>query len=293
MKGRVTLVTLNYKELSNTLHVIELAKTIGAIEHIVVIDNHSEDGSIEKLLELNAPPYCTILESKANEGYTKGFNQAIRYALDNYKSDYIFVANADIIFDSETVEKLVMQMDSNPEYGLLSPRMLGFYRNEENAAWKYPTFNRILKYCFLSWRKKNGLNLSYEIEKESGNIVPVDVVRSSFNFFRREALEKCGGYDENIFLFNCENMISRQLNKYGYKVGLLADCYYIHNHKPGNVNVLFRMKYCLKENLYYAQKCLSINELQKIMYSVCAVVGYNEMKVVLMLSKLKRKLKER
>lgn len=37
MAGRVTLVTLNYKELTNVLHVINTARAIKCIEHIVVM----------------------------------------------------------------------------------------------------------------------------------------------------------------------------------------------------------------------------------------------------------------
>ena len=287
MAGRLTLVTLNYKELSNVLHVVDMARKIKSINHIVVIDNHSCDGSIEKLKKINKPPYCTVLESKENGGYTKGFNQAIRYALEKFESDYILVANADVLFDADTIEKLINAMDDNSDYGLISPRMLDFYRKEECAAWKYPTFDRLLKYCFWSWRKKNDLNIGYELSEKEKGILEVDVVRSSFNFFRRNAIDKCKGYDENIFLFNCENLISKKMNRYGYKVGLLLDSFYVHNHKPGNVNVLFRMRCCLKENLYYAKMCLSINKFQSFVYYVCAIIGFSEMKVVLTLSKWK------
>ena len=288
MAGRVTLVTFNYKELTNVLHVINTARAIKCIEHIVVIDNHSCDGSIEKLKELNELPYCTVLESKENGGYTKGFNQAIKYALNEFESDYVLVVNADVLFDANTIEKCIIAMDNNSDYGLISPRMLNFYKREECAAWHYPTFDRLLKYCFLSWRKKNELNIGYTLsEHEEKDVLEVDVVRSSFNFFKRDAIEKCGGYDENIFLFNCENLISKKLNEFGYKVGLLLNSHYVHNHKPGNVNVLFRMRCCLKENLYYAKKCLAINRLQDMLYRICAVIGFCEMKAVLMLLKWK------
>lgn len=292
MDRRITLVTLNYKEIENTAALIRAAGKSKLIAHIVAIDNDSNDGSYERMLEFSNPPFCTVLKSKNNGGYTKGFNQVIQYALENFNTEFIMIANADVIFDDVVLEKMMHSMDAQEDLGLVSPRMLGYDRKEEQCAWKYPTKKGLMCYNSYFWRRKHNINETYSIDN-SDDVMVVDAVRSSLHFFRKCALEKCGGYDENIFLFNCENLISKELEQMGYKVGIITDAFYVHNHKPGTVNVMFRMKACLKDNLYFARKHLKVTREWIVIYKIFSMYGLTEMQLIMRLSAISKKVMKR
>lgn len=71
---------------------------------IVVVDNGSADGSLERLRESCAD--CTVLDAGGNLGFSGGNNVGIRYALD-HGAEYVLLLNNDAAAERGAVEALL------------------------------------------------------------------------------------------------------------------------------------------------------------------------------------------
>jgi len=75
---------------------------------VIVVDNGSQDGSVEMIRKKF--PEVHLIINEQNLGYVKGNNQGIKFALEKFNPDYIVLANSDIEFIQK---KLVERPGSN------------------------------------------------------------------------------------------------------------------------------------------------------------------------------------
>ena len=75
----VGIVLVNYRGAEDTIECID---SLNEMEYqnffIVVVDNHSEDGSLERLYEKKREKDFAVIERKGNRGFAAGNNAGIR-----------------------------------------------------------------------------------------------------------------------------------------------------------------------------------------------------------------------
>ena len=89
---------------------------------LLVVDNHSEDGMVEKMKnELNnfSFPY-KLIENHTNLGFAPGHNQAYQ----NTDGEYFLLLNQDMYLEPDCLEKMVKFLDTHPEAAAVSPRLM-------------------------------------------------------------------------------------------------------------------------------------------------------------------------
>ena len=88
---------------------------------IIVIDNHSTDGSPEMVAK--DFPQIKLIKNKQNLGFAKGNNQGIKVA----NGDLVMLLNSDTIVEKKTIEKLVIFYQGQKDKNLaFSPLLLSF-----------------------------------------------------------------------------------------------------------------------------------------------------------------------
>ncbi len=97
---KISIVLLNYLNYADTL---ECVNSILEMEYelagIVIVDNHSNNESFQKLYKKYAQSdKIIVVRTGKNYGFAKGNNIGIRIARERFGSDFIFVANNDILF---------------------------------------------------------------------------------------------------------------------------------------------------------------------------------------------------
>lgn len=117
----VHIVTFNSGE-----DIIPCLKAVQAqtypIEQIVIVDNHSTDDTLERILSLQNTigEKLRIIMNQENLGFAPGHNQAIE-ATD---SDYILVLNPDVTLDPSYVELLINSLEIHPGVGSATGKLL-------------------------------------------------------------------------------------------------------------------------------------------------------------------------
>lgn len=112
---RVTVVVLNWNGWADTLRCLLSLQTLAhPMPRIVMVDNHSSDGSVEKIREVF--PALDILETPANLGFGGGCNVGMRHAMAQ-DVDYIWLINSDATAEPTTLSALLQTAEARPEVG--------------------------------------------------------------------------------------------------------------------------------------------------------------------------------
>lgn len=115
----VISVILNTNRRDDTLECLRSLQQSSYLNHrAIVLDNHSNDGSLEAIR--SNFPKVEIIELAENRGYTGNNNVGIRIALEA-QADWVFVLNEDTILDPECLAKLVAVGQSHPNIGMVGP----------------------------------------------------------------------------------------------------------------------------------------------------------------------------
>ena len=215
MKLSVIIVSYNVKYyLGQCLEA--LTKAIDNLDaEIFVIDNHSNDDSMEYLQERFS--HVNFIRCNHNYGFACANNIAIRQS----DSSYVLLLNPDTIVGEKTITDCLQFMDEHSQTGVLGVRMLNtdgtdakesrrglpspltaFYKMSGLCA-RYPYSHRFGKYymSYLSWDSP----------------AQIDVVSGAFCMLRRSALDKVGLLDEDYFMYGEDIDLSYRLLKGGYQ----------------------------------------------------------------------------
>lgn len=88
------------------------------INQVVLIDNASKDGTLEKLIRWS--DRCVVIRNAKNNGFAGGHNQAIRLS----QSDYFLVLNPDVTLDPGYIRRLIQVMDRDDRIGSATGKLL-------------------------------------------------------------------------------------------------------------------------------------------------------------------------
>lgn len=124
----VVTVILNTNRRDDTLACLEsLLQSDYPNQQIVVLDNHSTDGSVEAIQATF--PQVAIIPLTENLGYAGNNNVGIRTAVAQ-GADWVFVLNEDTILAPDCLTKMIAVGESDPQIGILGP--LVYHHDEPN-----------------------------------------------------------------------------------------------------------------------------------------------------------------
>lgn len=261
------MVILNYNDANRAIVLAEKCGKYNHINKVIIVDNCSTDSSW-KLLNSIKEKNIDVIKSKYNGGFAAGNNIGAKYAIDKYNPEFILFANTDVIFEEFIVEKCIEAHKANKEFGLISTLMIGPDGKEQVATWNYAKFHKLFLNCFWIYRKFN-INKTIKTINYPNELNEVNIVRGSFMFFKRKALESAKYFDENTFLYGEEAIISKRLYQAGFKVGVLRDIKYIHNHLE-SIEVedmsIKKLKMLLDSSFYFQATYCDIDMWKKAIF---------------------------
>ena len=226
----IDVLILNYNDADTTVSLLNKIVDFQNIERICVVDNSSTDNSFEVLKKFRHEKVC-VIDSGKNGGYGYGNNFGIRFMIKEYNSKYILLCNPDVIFDDETVLTLESFLKSHEGYIIAAPFML----NKERVRQSSTAFS--VDNCF-KYILSTGMIMSkiikpdqyQDLHKRNDEYIDVGAVAGSLFLFDAEKMLLHGMYDENIFLYCEERVLGIKCKNAGYRIALLPNITYIHNH---------------------------------------------------------------
>ena len=163
---------------------------------VIVSDNGSTDRSVEFIHDKY--PAVRVLENRANLGFAKGNNAGIQAS----RGEYVLILNPDTIIHDGALDKLVAFADRHTQAGAFGCRVLNPDGSYQVSARLFPTVWRYWVNA-LYLKKLQRLSSLFAYEEYEGwkgdSERDVDWQSGCCVMFRRELLEKLGGFDEQFF----------------------------------------------------------------------------------------------
>lgn len=262
---------LNYNDIFHVKSIVNKVKDYDVFEYILIVDNHSSDGSFKKLVELyKNDPKIKIISSPKNGGYGYGNNFGINYAVKKLNFKKAIVCNPDVEFDEKTVIKLINLM-AKTNAALTSAVEVNKIPSV-NKAWKIPSpFAWILDETKL--RKLSFKKFHYPDEYFKAEYSRVDCVSGAMFLLDLEKFLDVGGYDENMFLYGEETVLGYKFKQKGYGTYLLNSESYNHLHSasidksiPDKVK---KIKILDQSKLYFYKTYLKENPIKYGLEKIC------------------------
>lgn len=213
----LTIVIVSY----NVRHYLEqclasLRRALQGIDaEVVVVDNHSRDGSVDYLK--SRFPEVSFIASRHNLGFARANNLAIRQT----QSRYVLLLNPDTIVAEDTLRHALSFMDSHEAAGALGVRMLnatGEKAMESRRGLPTPmtAFYKMSGLCsrFPRSRRFGRYYMSYLPWDEP---VQIEIISGAFCLIRRKALDEIGLLDETFFMYGEDIDLSCRILRGGYE----------------------------------------------------------------------------
>ncbi|MDO8495824.1 MAG: glycosyltransferase family 2 protein [bacterium] len=224
----LSIIIVNYKNrelLKLCLQSLEQHVLPNIESEVLVVDSEAEAETAEMIRE-DFPKMQYLLEQN-NVGYAKGVNRGLRKA----QGSYILILNPDIIVTSGTVETMLEFIKTNPEVGLVGPRLLNFDGSVQNSRFRFYRPSTILyRRSFLGKLPfgQKGLDRFHMKDVTSEEIAWPDWLMGSALLTTREAINKVGLLDERFFLYFEDVDWAKRFWENGYKVAYLPKATMYH-----------------------------------------------------------------
>ncbi len=212
----VIIVNYNVRDfLQNAL--LSLFKSLEGLQaEIFVVDNASDDGSVEFLKKSFSQVH--LITNSTNVGFAKANNQALKIA----QGKYFLLLNPDTLLQENTISTMIKFFEEHQEVGMAGCKILNSDGTLQLPCRRsFPTpwvaFTKIFGLSTLF--PKSSLFAKYNITyKNPDECYEVDAISGSFMMLRKEVYEKIGGLDEEFFMYGEDLDWCYRVQKTGWKV---------------------------------------------------------------------------
>ena len=216
MSVTCSVIIVNYKVpelLSNCLKSVQAHTSIS--HEIIVVDNDSQDGSVEMLL--TEFPHVITIDSGENLGFAAGNNLGLKEAT----GQYIFYLNPDTELKDNAIDRLCNLLSKNPDYGLVAPKLLNSDGSLQRSIRPFYTFWKSLfdnRYMPLIMAKYP------QIGRLLPGILPhdepreIDWAKGAALMVRKKIVDNIGAFDERFWIYGEEIDLCYRFHKHGWKI---------------------------------------------------------------------------
>ena len=189
----ISIIIVNYKVKEYIIPCIEsiYKHTSKSLRYeILVIDNNSNDGSIDAIKSQFSE--VKIYENTENIGFSKAVNQGAETAI----GKYIFILNPDTKLIEDSISILFTFLEKNETVAVVGPALVTESGIKQQSYWKEPTLiNTILSIYHLDF-----LNYKKNYRNEIGDkTILVDAISGGAFFVQRDVFQNLNGYHPNLF----------------------------------------------------------------------------------------------
>lgn len=177
---------------------------------VIVADNASTDNSIIFLQQHY--PTVKILANAVNEGFSKGYNTALK----NISADYYILLNSDVEVNAGWIAPIILLMENDEKIAVCQPKILSYKNSHQfeyagaSGGWidklGYPfSRGRVFDYCELDCGQYN-------------NAAEIFWATGAAFFVKSAVFHELNGFDEFFFAHQEEIDLCWRMQRAGYKI---------------------------------------------------------------------------
>jgi len=186
----------------------------GGSPEVVVVDNGSNDGSVDSLIASNED--ARVVRAPGNVGYARGANLGIAAC----RAPVVAVFNPDATVERGTAAALLERLDREPDLGAVGPRIMNSDGTDYPSARSLPSVVDAAGHGVLGlFRPSNRFTRRYRhLDSDPDRSRDVDWVSGAAVWLRRDALDDVGGWDERYFMYMEDVDLCWRLRRGGWRV---------------------------------------------------------------------------
>ncbi len=265
----IIITSYNTKEITKNCldSILKPLKTSSLNYEIIIVDNHSTDGSFE-ILKTYSSNYSNIriIENEENLGFGKANNQGVRIA----QSDYILFLNSDILVLEAAIEKLYnFYVQNEKKINFLGGKLLSKDMSKQPSCGPFYTIPVTFAALFLRGDYWGFTRYSPNKVRE------VDWISGACILTKKRYLNSVQGFDESIFMYMDEIDLLYRAKKQGYKVFFYPEARFIHLASASSGGRTYPILQVFNGLIYFYKKHYSKLDqiLLKIMLKLKALIG--------------------
>ena len=221
---QISIIIVNYNVkyyIEQCLHsVFSSISTAGLEAEVFVVDNASTDQSVSYLHQQfpqSQYPNLHIIANARNVGFSRANNQAVHLA----SGEYILFLNPDTLITADTLGKCHQFAQQQANFGALGVKMLssdGTFAKESRRGLPTP---------WVSFCKMSGLTLLFPKSKvfaryylsflDKEKPANIEIISGAFMFVSNKALQQCGSFDEDFFMYGEDIDLSYRIIEGGFQ----------------------------------------------------------------------------
>ena len=192
---------------------------------IIVVDNASHDGSVDKIRERF--PQIKIIANEENLLFSRANNQGAEIA----RGEYLLLLNSDTLVKDDNLQRMVDYFDTLPRDVIcIGPKVLNPDGSIQSYGWALPSVAERFCMCFkihrffpFIERLIRGLPVYPDRIREAGWVVGACMM------MRAELYRKVGGLNENVEFYGEEPEFGYRTSKrYGLRTVYYPDASIVH-----------------------------------------------------------------
>jgi GT2 family glycosyltransferase len=230
------VVILNYRTADLTIDCLDsLADEIRAIpgSYVVVTDNASNDGSVEKIasaIDTNQwHAWVKLMPLEHNGGFAFGNNAAIRPALEStVLCPYVLLLNPDTVILPGAVKTLLAFMNDRPDVGIAGSRLEDLDKTSQQSAFRFPNVMGELDFGLRLGVASKLLSRWAVVPEIADCPHQTDWVAGASMIIRREVFESIGLLDENYFMYFEEVDFCLRAHRAGWSCWYVPESHVVH-----------------------------------------------------------------
>lgn len=256
MVSRVDIVIVNWNAGAQLSDCLQSLTNVGQdgfqLEKVVVVDNGSNDGSVDQLPPLALP--LQVIRNQENRGFAAACNQGAAVG----DSDFLLFLNPDArLFPTSLSHALaVISRPEHEKTGICGVQLLDEDGRISRSCARFPTPGNMLSYILGLDRLSPRLFPSFFMaDWDHAESREVDHVIGACFLVRRDLFNLLKGFDEAFFVYLEDVDFSRRAREAGYHSFYLATAQAYH--KGGGTSEQVKAKrlfYSLRSRILYGYK---------------------------------------
>lgn len=259
-------------------------KPVSYIEYTREVAESGGLDDLEKTLE-NIP--CNrkliIVRTGENLGYSGGNNVGLRYAKKR-GFEYALLVNPDCYVVEATKARFVELfnfIETRGNVALVNPLIFDYYLNKESADYYYvpvePSnfLDEFISYILPFLSKK----IFYKKAALDVNFIEISKFYGSCLFINIPLVARLGFFDENVFLYTEEAILSEKIKKADYKMFLYTGLKFLHAHKKGQSSD-WNFKVWKNSRMYFLKNYKSYNKIMLLLMNIAIMLYVFQTKVL-------------
>ncbi|MCG8604180.1 glycosyltransferase [bacterium] len=218
MKAGTSIVIVSFNSAETIAEcLLSVARTMRPCDEAIVIDNHSQDHTIEIIQGLDLPPKIQLCPLSHNAGFSKGCNIGI----EKTSREFIILLNPDTSVFGDWISRLTGHFKYYDRTGAVGPLSNSVIQTQHILTY-LPQYHDYLQRADDLFAK-----LSELFGRRS---FPTNMLIGFCMALRRDLVERHGGLDEDIFLGDDDLEISWRLREKGFYLRIALDVFVNHSH---------------------------------------------------------------